>query len=84
MAISKSYARLATLFAVFNQNPPADNSGKAKIVNTSYFLTANAEDVSYHLAMGAEVAELYPSAVAFVVLGMGAVAPPGAGGGPPL
>ena len=52
LAISKNYTRLATLFAVFNQNPPADNSGKAKIVNTSYFPTAKAEDVSYHLAMG--------------------------------
>ncbi len=52
VAISKSYTRLATLFAVFNQNPPADNSGKAKIVNTNYFPTAQSEDVSYHLAMG--------------------------------
>ena len=52
VAISKSYTRLATLFAVFNQNPPADNSGKAKLVNTNYFPTAQSEDVSYHLAMG--------------------------------
>ena len=52
VAISKSYTRLATLFAVFNQNPPADNSGKAKLVNQSYFPTAQSEDVSYHLAMG--------------------------------
>ena len=52
VAISKSYTRLATLFAVFNQNPPGDNSGKAKLVNTSYFPTAQSEDVSYHLAMG--------------------------------
>ncbi len=28
VAISKNYTRLATLFAVFNQNPPSDNSGK--------------------------------------------------------
>ena len=52
VAISKSYTRLVTLFAVFNQNPPADNSGKAKIVNTNYFPTAKSEDVAYHLAMG--------------------------------
>jgi hypothetical protein len=52
VAISKSYTRLATLFAVFNQNPPADNSGKAKLVNTNYFPTAQSEDVLYHLAMG--------------------------------
>ncbi len=52
MAISKSYTRLATLFAVFNQNPPADNAGKVKVVNTNYFPTAKAEDISYHLAMG--------------------------------
>ena len=45
MAISKNYTRLATLFAVLNQNPPSDNSGKAKIVNTNYFPTAKAEDV---------------------------------------
>ncbi len=44
--------RLATLSAVVNQNPPADNSGKAKLVNTNYFPTAQSEDVSYHLAMG--------------------------------
>ena len=48
VAISKSYTRLATLFALFNQNPPVDNSGKAKIVNTNYFPTAQSEDVSYH------------------------------------
>jgi len=52
VAISKNYTRLATLFAVFNQNPPSDNSGKANIVNTNYLPTAKAEDVSYHLAMG--------------------------------
>ena len=52
VAISKSYTRLATLFAVVNQNPPADNSGKAKIVNTNYFPIAKSEDISYHLAMG--------------------------------
>ena len=52
VARSKSYTRLATLFAVFNQNPPSDNSGKAKIVNTNYFPTAQSEDVSYNLAMG--------------------------------
>ena len=52
VAISKSYTRLATLFAVFHQNPPADNSGRAKIVSTNYFPTALVEDVSYHLAMG--------------------------------
>ncbi len=52
IALSKSYTRLATLFAVFNQNPPGDNSGKAKIVNTNYFPTAKSEDVAYHLAMG--------------------------------
>lgn len=52
VAISKSYTRLATLFAVFNQNPPGDNAGKANIVNTHHFPTAQSEDVSYHLAMG--------------------------------
>ena len=52
VAISKSYTGLATLFALFNANPPGDNSGKAKIVNTNYFPTAQPEDVSYHLAMG--------------------------------
>ena len=52
VAISKNYTRLATLFAVFNQNPPADNSGKAKVVNTNYFPTASSEDLSYHLALG--------------------------------
>ena len=52
IAVSKNYTRLATMFAVFNQNPPADNSGKAKLVNTNYFPTAQAEEVSYHLAMG--------------------------------
>jgi len=52
VAISKSYTRLATLFAVFNQNPPADNGTKVKLVNTNYFPTAQSEDVSYHLAMG--------------------------------
>ena len=52
MAISKSYTRLATLFAVFNQNPPGDNSGKVKVVNTNYFPTTQSEDMSYHLALG--------------------------------
>jgi hypothetical protein len=52
VAISKNYTRLATLFAVFNQNPPSDNHGKAKIVNTNYFPTASSEDFTYHLAMG--------------------------------
>ena len=52
VAISKNYTRLATLFAVFNQNPPGDNSGKAKLVNTNYCPTAKSEDVAYHLAMG--------------------------------
>ena len=52
VAISKSYTRLATLFTVFNQNPPADKSGKAKLVSTNYFPTAQSEDMSYHLAMG--------------------------------
>jgi hypothetical protein len=52
IAISKNYTRLATLFAFFNQNPPADNSGKAKIVNTNYFPTAQSEDFAYHLALG--------------------------------
>ena len=49
VAISKSYTRLATLFATFNQNPPADHSGKATLVNTNYFPTAQSEDVAYHL-----------------------------------
>lgn len=52
VAIIKSYTRLATMFAVFTQNPPADNSGKAKVVNTNYFPTTQSEDVAYHLAMG--------------------------------
>ena len=52
VAISKGYTRLATRFSVFNQHPPADNSGKAKLVHTNYFPTAQSEDVSYHLAMG--------------------------------
>ena len=52
VAISKSYTRLATLFAFFNQNPPGDNGGKAKIVNTNYFPTGQSEDFSYHLALG--------------------------------
>lgn len=52
MAISQNYTRLATLCAVFNQNPPGDNDGKAKIVSTNYSPTAQSEDMSYHLAMG--------------------------------
>ncbi len=52
VAISKNYTRLATLFAVFNQNPPGDNSGKTKIVNSNYFPTASAEVVTYALHMG--------------------------------
>ncbi len=51
-AISKSYTRLATLFAVFNQNPPADNSGKAKVVNTICRPSTAVDNLSYHLAMG--------------------------------
>jgi len=52
IAISKNYTRLATLFSVFNQNPPADNGTKNKIVNTNYFPTAHAEDFSYALHLG--------------------------------
>ena len=51
-AISKNYTRLATLFAMFNQNPPADNGTKNKIVNTNYFPTAHTEDFSYALHLG--------------------------------
>ena len=39
VAISKSKTRLAKLFAVFNQNPPGDNLGKVKVVNTNYVLS---------------------------------------------
>ena len=49
IALSKQYTRL---FAVFNQNPPGDDSGIATIVNTNAFPTAQSEDVAYHLAMG--------------------------------
>ena len=53
VAISKNYTRLATLFAVFNQNPPADNGTKVKLVNTSYFPGGAAiENMSYALHMG--------------------------------
>ena len=52
VAVSKNYTRLATLFAVFNQNPPGDNSGKTKIVNSNYFPTASSESVSYALHLG--------------------------------
>jgi len=37
LAISKNYTRLASLFCVLNRNPPGDNTGKAKLVNSSYF-----------------------------------------------
>jgi len=52
IAISKNYTRLATLFAVFNQNPPADDGTKVKVVNTNYFPTAHVEDFSYALHLG--------------------------------
>ena len=53
VAISKNYTRLATLFAVFNQNPPGDNSGKAKLVNTSYCPGGTAiENLEYALHLG--------------------------------
>ena len=52
VAISKNYTRLATLFEVFNQNPPADNSVKAKLVNTNYFPTAKYREIAYQLAIG--------------------------------
>jgi len=54
LAISKSYTRLATLFAFFNVNPPADDSGAAKLVNTSYFPTTSAETMSWALHMGSK------------------------------
>ena len=53
-ALSKNYTRLATLFTFFNQNPPADNGGKAKICNTNYFPTASAEDFEYALHLGSK------------------------------
>ena len=53
VAISKNYTRLATLFSVFNQNPPADNGTKTKIVNTSYFPGGAAiENLQYALHLG--------------------------------
>ena len=53
VAISKNYTRLATLFAVFNRNPPSDNSGKDKIANTHYFPGASYRDtLRFHLALG--------------------------------
>ena len=54
VAMSKNYTRLATLFAFFNQNPPSDNSGKSKVVNTNYFPTASSETFAYHLALGSK------------------------------
>ena len=53
LALSKNYTRLATLFAVFNQNPPGDNGTKAKIVNTNYFPGGAAiEGLQYALHLG--------------------------------
>ncbi len=37
VAISKNYTQMSVLFATFDQSPPADNGGKAKLVNTNYF-----------------------------------------------
>jgi len=54
LAISKNYTRLATLFAFLNQNPPADDSTTAKIVNTNYFPTTSAESMSWALHMGSK------------------------------
>jgi hypothetical protein len=54
IAMSKNYTRLATLFCVFNQTDPGDNGTKVKSVNTFYFPTANAEDASWHLALGSQ------------------------------
>ena len=54
IAISKNYTRLATLFAFLNTNPPSENSGVAKLVNTNYFPTASAETMTWALHMGSK------------------------------
>ena len=54
LAISKNYTRLATLFCFLNTNPPADDSGVAKLVNTNYFPTTSAEDMTWALHMGSK------------------------------
>ena len=55
LAMSKNYTRLASLFAIYNINPPADNGGKQKIVNTSYFPGGAAiENLQYALHLGSE------------------------------
>ena len=52
VAIQKSYTRVASVFAMLNQMPAANNEGVYKYINSSYFHEASAEDSSYNLSLG--------------------------------
>ena len=52
VAMSRNYTRLASLWASFAQEHPADGSGKAKDCNTFYTHAGSAETLSYNLQLG--------------------------------
>ena len=50
--LSRAATRLCTLWASFAQEPPADGSGKNKLVNSFYTHTDSSETLGYSLQLG--------------------------------